>query len=81
MHYQIVYNGLNFEHIQQDNKAASRKDDSLYKVLCKMLDGNLDSSLDISDSKVWFGLYHPKVSTIDLLLKRCMEIYVYSPVQ
>ncbi|TKY57272.1 U3 small nucleolar RNA-associated protein 10 [Spatholobus suberectus] len=25
-----------------------------------MLDGNLDSSLDISDSKVWFGLCHPK---------------------
>lgn len=47
-------------HFLQDNKACSTKDDSLYKVLCKMLDGNLDSSLDISDSKVWFGLYHPK---------------------
>jgi len=33
-----------------------------------LLDGNLDSALDISDSKVWFGLYHPKVSTIALLL-------------
>lgn len=44
----------------QDNKACSTKDDSLYKVLCKMLDGNLDSSLGISDSKVWFGLYHSK---------------------
>ncbi|RDX79717.1 hypothetical protein CR513_39830, partial [Mucuna pruriens] len=47
-------------HFLQDNKACSKKDDSSYKVLCKMLDGNLDSSLDISDSKVWFGLYHPK---------------------
>ncbi|KAI5444030.1 hypothetical protein KIW84_012591 [Lathyrus oleraceus] len=25
-----------------------------------MLDGNLDSSSDISESKVWFALYHPK---------------------
>ncbi|KAJ1389579.1 U3 small nucleolar RNA-associated protein 10 [Sesbania bispinosa] len=30
------------------------------QILCKMLDGNLDSSFDISDSKVWFALYHPK---------------------
>ncbi|XP_014504568.1 uncharacterized protein At3g06530 isoform X1 [Vigna radiata var. radiata] len=47
-------------HFLQENKARSKKDDSLYKVLCKLLDGNLDSALDISHSKVWFGLYHPK---------------------
>ncbi|XP_027329398.1 uncharacterized protein At3g06530 isoform X2 [Abrus precatorius] len=47
-------------HFLQDNKTSSKKDDSLYKILCKMLDGNSDSSLEISDSKVWFGLYHPK---------------------
>ncbi|WJX64702.1 hypothetical protein P8452_49448 [Trifolium repens] len=44
----------------QNNKAQSKKDDSLYKILCKMLDGNLDSSSDISESKLWFALYHPK---------------------
>ncbi|KAI5415455.1 hypothetical protein KIW84_040764, partial [Lathyrus oleraceus] len=43
-----------------NNKAHSKKDDSLYKILCKMLDGNLDSSSDISESKVWFALYYPK---------------------
>ncbi|KAG5109390.1 hypothetical protein JHK82_038613 [Glycine max] len=47
-------------HFLQDNKARSKKDDSLYKVLCKMLDGNMDSSLNISDSNIWLGLYHPK---------------------
>ncbi|XP_004517296.1 uncharacterized protein At3g06530-like [Cicer arietinum] len=47
-------------HFLQHNKAHSKKDDSLYKILCKMLDGNLDSSSDISESKVWFALYHPK---------------------
>ncbi|XP_061353134.1 uncharacterized protein At3g06530 [Gastrolobium bilobum] len=47
-------------HFLQDNKVHSKKDDSLYKILCKMLDGNLDSSRDILDSKVWFALYHPK---------------------
>lgn len=29
--------------------------------LCKVLDGNLDSSLSISNSKAWFGLHHPEV--------------------
>ncbi|KAE9614797.1 hypothetical protein Lal_00036146 [Lupinus albus] len=48
------------QHFLQDNKAHSMKDDKLYKVLCKMLDGNLDSSHDISDSKIWFALHHPK---------------------
>ncbi|XP_020222624.1 uncharacterized protein At3g06530 isoform X2 [Cajanus cajan] len=47
-------------HFLQDNKTRSKNDDSSYKVLCKMLDGNLDSSLGTSDSKVWLGLYHPK---------------------
>ncbi|GAU49365.1 hypothetical protein TSUD_252390 [Trifolium subterraneum] len=47
-------------HFLQHNKAQSKKDDSLYKILCKMLDGNLDSSSDISESKLWFALYHPK---------------------
>ncbi|AET00469.2 uncharacterized protein At3g06530 isoform X2 [Medicago truncatula] len=47
-------------HFLQHNTAHSKKDNSLYKILCKMLDGNLDSSSDISKSKVWFGLYHPK---------------------
>lgn len=58
---QKVSNDLNFELVQQDNKAHSKKDDSVYKILCKMLDGNLNSSVDISDSKFWFALHHPKV--------------------
>lgn len=46
-------------HFLQNNKAHSKKDDSVYKILCKMLDGNLDSSSDRSESKVWFALCHP----------------------
>lgn len=65
MYCQKVFNGLNFELVQQDNKTHSKKDDSLYKILCKMLDGNLDSSFDISESRVWFALYHPKVLHTD----------------
>ncbi|KAK7320388.1 hypothetical protein VNO77_29813 [Canavalia gladiata] len=49
-------------HFLQEGKGCSKKDDSLHKILCKMLDGNSDSSLDNSDSKVWFGLYHPKAN-------------------
>ncbi|KAK7300089.1 hypothetical protein RJT34_10922 [Clitoria ternatea] len=47
-------------HFLQHNKWRSKKDDSFCKILYKMLDGNLDSSNDISYSKVWFELYHPK---------------------
>ncbi|KAK7276819.1 hypothetical protein RIF29_17965 [Crotalaria pallida] len=48
------------QHFLQDKKVHSKRDDSLYKILCKMLDGNLESSDDISDSKIWFALHHPK---------------------
>ncbi|KAI4332818.1 hypothetical protein L6164_017696 [Bauhinia variegata] len=44
----------------QHNKVRSKKGDATYKILCKMLDGDLDSSLDISDSKIWLALNHPK---------------------
>lgn len=66
-----MFKSLSYELVQQDNKARSKKDGSLYKTLCKMLDGNLDSSFDISDSKVWFALNHPKVIPIVFLLNIC----------
>ncbi|KAJ0099511.1 hypothetical protein Patl1_20742 [Pistacia atlantica] len=34
--------------------------DTVHEVLCKMLDGNIDMSDAISDSKIWFALHHPK---------------------
>lgn len=40
----------------------SNKEGSVYDKLCRMLDGNLDLSVEISDSKIWFALEHPKVS-------------------
>ncbi|XP_028799979.1 uncharacterized protein At3g06530 isoform X2 [Neltuma alba] len=49
----------------QDNKVRSKKDGSVYKILCKILDGNLDSSLNMSDSKIWLALHHPK-SLVDI---------------
>ncbi|KAI9081384.1 hypothetical protein K1719_036647 [Acacia pycnantha] len=44
----------------QDNTVRSKKGGSVYKILCKMLDGNVDSSLNMSDSKIWLALHHPK---------------------
>lgn len=44
----------------QDNTVRSKKDGSVYKILSKMLDGNLDSSLNMSGSKIWLALHHPK---------------------
>lgn len=44
----------------EDSKMKSKKEGSVYDKLCRILDGNLDMSLEISDSKIWFSLEHPK---------------------
>ncbi|KAI8564027.1 hypothetical protein RHMOL_Rhmol03G0152200 [Rhododendron molle] len=43
-------------------------DGSMDEILCRILDGNLDLSIDISDSKIkiWFALEHPKLWDDDL---------------
>ncbi|KAL6311451.1 hypothetical protein AAG906_005381 [Vitis piasezkii] len=38
----------------EDSKMKSRKEGSVYDKLCRILDGNLDMSLEISDSKFGF---------------------------
>lgn len=49
----------------QNTKVQSNKEDTVYEVLCKMLDGNIDMSDAISDSKIWFALQHPKVCSME----------------
>ncbi|KAL5569803.1 hypothetical protein UlMin_026378 [Ulmus minor] len=45
----------------EGKNAQSEKGDSVYEILCKMLDGNLDMSQGtLFDSKLWFALHHPK---------------------
>ncbi|KVI04528.1 hypothetical protein Ccrd_017155 [Cynara cardunculus var. scolymus] len=44
----------------EDLEGQPKKDSSAYEVLCKTLDGGLDSSFALSDSKIWFGLEHPQ---------------------
>ncbi|KAG7972395.1 hypothetical protein I3843_07G181800 [Carya illinoinensis] len=46
----------------EDTKPQSKKGESAYEILGKVLDANLDTSLGISDSKVWFALHHPKAA-------------------
>ncbi|KAG5556775.1 hypothetical protein RHGRI_007143 [Rhododendron griersonianum] len=46
----------------KDAKVQSKNDGSIYEILCRILDGNLDLSIDVSDSKIWFALEHPKVA-------------------
>ncbi|KAF5456234.1 hypothetical protein F2P56_025737 [Juglans regia] len=46
----------------EDTKPQSKKGESTYEILGKVLDANLDTSLGISDSKVWFALHHPKAA-------------------
>nr|GEW70692.1 hypothetical protein [Tanacetum cinerariifolium] len=41
-------------------EGQSKKDNLAYEILCKTLDGGVDSSSALSDSKIWFGLEHPK---------------------
>ncbi|KAG5557188.1 hypothetical protein RHGRI_007457 [Rhododendron griersonianum] len=45
----------------EDAKVQSKNDGSIDEILCRMLDGNLDLSIDVSDSKIRFVLEHPKV--------------------
>ncbi|KAK1577185.1 hypothetical protein Q3G72_019640 [Acer saccharum] len=44
----------------EDTKVQSKKEDTVFEILCKMLDGDIDMSEAISDSKLWFALNHPK---------------------
>ncbi|XP_048446393.1 LOW QUALITY PROTEIN: uncharacterized protein At3g06530-like [Pyrus x bretschneideri] len=43
-----------------EKNVKSKKGGSVYETLGKILDGNLDTSLTFSESKIWFGLHHPK---------------------
>ncbi|CAN6705484.1 unnamed protein product [Malus baccata var. baccata] len=43
-----------------EKNVQTKKGGSVYETLGKMLDGNLDTSLAFSESKIWFGLHHPK---------------------
>lgn len=44
----------------EETKVKSKKEDAGFESLSKMLDGNIDVSEAISDSKIWFALHHPK---------------------
>ncbi|XP_058086889.1 uncharacterized protein At3g06530 isoform X2 [Magnolia sinica] len=44
----------------EDPKMSSKKEGFKFENLCLMLDGSLEMSLEISDSKVWFSLEHPQ---------------------
>ncbi|KAI8564500.1 hypothetical protein RHMOL_Rhmol03G0186500 [Rhododendron molle] len=44
----------------EDAKVQSKNDGSIDEIMCRILDGNLDLSIDVSDSKIWFALEHPK---------------------
>ncbi|KAI8563564.1 hypothetical protein RHMOL_Rhmol03G0119100 [Rhododendron molle] len=55
-------------------------DGSMDEILCRILDGNLDLSIDISDSKIkiWFALEHPKRKICYVMLQYqsiCMLCY------
>ncbi|KAF5743615.1 hypothetical protein HS088_TW08G00200 [Tripterygium wilfordii] len=44
----------------EDEKVQATKGDATFEILSTMLDGNLDSSTVIPDSKIWLVLNHPK---------------------
>ncbi|XP_057534172.1 uncharacterized protein At3g06530 [Amaranthus tricolor] len=43
-----------------DKKVRLMGENSVIEALCRMLDGNLRSPVDFTESKIWFGLEHPK---------------------
>lgn len=44
----------------EEAKVKSKKEDTGFEILSKVLDGNIDVSGAIPDSKIWFALHHPK---------------------
>ncbi|XP_010275398.1 PREDICTED: uncharacterized protein At3g06530 isoform X2 [Nelumbo nucifera] len=44
----------------EDSKTHSMMEGSIFEILCLLLDGNLQGPVEISDSKIWFSLEHPK---------------------
>ncbi|KAK8944415.1 hypothetical protein KSP39_PZI007998 [Platanthera zijinensis] len=46
----------------RNSKMKLGEDDSAFLVFCQMLDGNPDMPMEMSDSKIWFCLEHPKAS-------------------
>lgn len=48
-----------FIYVLQETKVQPKKEGSEFEMLCKIIDGN--SASEISDSKIWLTLEHPKV--------------------
>ncbi|CAN1813501.1 Uncharacterized protein At3g06530 [Linum perenne] len=46
----------------EDTKVQSKKEATVIELLSETLDGNLDFSSALSDSRILFGLHHPKAS-------------------
>ncbi|XP_021285623.1 uncharacterized protein At3g06530 isoform X2 [Herrania umbratica] len=44
----------------EDTKVQSKKEDTVCEFLSKILDGNLDLSMVVPESKIWFASHHPK---------------------
>ncbi|ONI24972.1 hypothetical protein PRUPE_2G273000 [Prunus persica] len=57
--YQSELQGAVHKFLDEKN-IQSKKGGSVHEILGQMLDGNLDMSLAFSESKIWFGLHHPK---------------------
>ncbi|CAB4271187.1 unnamed protein product [Prunus armeniaca] len=57
--YQSELQGAVHKFLDEKN-VQSKKGGSVHEILGQMLDGNLDMSLAFSESKIWFGLHHPK---------------------
>ncbi|GAB4854073.1 hypothetical protein Ancab_022655 [Ancistrocladus abbreviatus] len=49
-----------FHRFIEDKKVQLEGESSVFETLCRMLDRSMDSSVEISDSRIWFALEHPK---------------------
>lgn len=52
----------------QNSKTFNKEEDDVTKTLSLIIDGSLDMPLEISDSKIWFALEHPKVAKFLLII-------------
>ncbi|GMH10729.1 hypothetical protein Nepgr_012570 [Nepenthes gracilis] len=49
-----------FHKFVEDKKVQSKGESWVFDTLCRMLDGNIHATSEISDSRIWFALEHSK---------------------
>ncbi|PKA48764.1 Uncharacterized protein AXF42_Ash018706 [Apostasia shenzhenica] len=82
-HYPSELHG-SFRKFLENSNLEKGGEESALVIFCRMLDGNSDIAMEVSDSKVWFSLEHPKAAVrqaalLELASSDIMKCIVANP--